>query len=316
MTVRTPLKLDAVTTDLRQMTTAEVAADVKHAAYLYGGDPSITLSVANSGGNINSMSDTRLQAGASTTDITNFDTEAETGNVSTITTTYARIIETRDTAAGDTTDTDNVRFPIYYDDTTNTIQAMSLTDFRDTFIKPAVDILTNTSDAYGKYRIHASTVFLANHTCVSTTPVFIDTRANAGAYTAAGIGETRDQPTTVTEYFLFRGNAPLNWPLDDPTSNVMFAESTGNLGAFSAANWDALLLTDTRYVARQLSGSSLHYSLGTSTAGKRGTGMTDTRLNSSTYNQRLVNVNDYRTQEFPAGSAVSQSTKYLRLLQY
>ena len=73
--------------------------------------------------------------------------------------------------------------------------------------------------------------------------------------------------------------------------------------------------SDTRYVAKALSGSTLKYILGTTTVGKRGSGMTDTKFNSSTYNQRFVNTNDYRTQEFPAGSAVSISTKYLRLIQ-
>ena len=309
MTVRTPLKLDG--SDLREMSTAEVAADVNRAAYLYGGNPSITLSVVNSGGNIFSVTDTRLQAGVSTTDITDFDTEVETGNVGTITTTYARLFETRDSAAGNTVDTNNVRFPLYYD--SGTVQAMTTNDFRDTFIKPAIDILTNTSDAYGKYRIHTSTS-LSNHTLMSNTPVFSDTRANISAYTSGGIGETRDQPTTVTNYYLFRGNSNLSSSTAG-TANVMFADTSGNLQAFSAANWDALLLTDTRYVARNLSSSTIKYSVGTSTSGKRGSGMTDTKFNSSSYNQRFVNANDYRTQEFPAGSAVSISTKYLRLLQ-
>ena len=308
MTVRTPLKLDG--SDLREMTTAEVAANVNRAAYLYGGNPSITLSVVNSGGNIFSVTDTRLQAGASTTDITNFHTAAETGNVSTITTTYTRLFETRNTVSN-TTDTNSLRFPVYYD--SGTIRAMTTNDFRDTFIKPAIDQLTNTSDAYGKYRIHTSTS-LSSHTLVSSTPVFSDTRSNPSAYTAGGIGEVRDQVGDVTNYYLFIGNSNLTSSTAG-TADIMFADTSGNLQAFSQANWDALLLTDTRYVAKSLSSSTIKYTVGTSTGGKRGSGMTDTRFNSSSYQQRFVNINDYRTQEFPAGSAVSISTKYLRLLQ-
>ena len=308
MTVRTPLKLDG--SNLKEMSSGEIAADINRAAYLYGGSPSVTLSLVSSGGNIGSITDTRLQAGASTTDATNFHTAAETGNVSTLTFTYARISEFRANVSN-TTDTNSVRFPVYWDG--SSVRAMSLTDFRDTFIKPAVDQLTNTSDAYGKYRIHNSTS-LSNHTMVGSNNVYTDTRANVGAYTAAGISETRDQSTSITSYYLFKGNANLTSNTVG-TANIMFADTNGNLQAFSQANWDALLLTDTRYVAKNLSGSLIRYNIGTSTSGKRGSGMTDTRFNSSSYNQRFVNINDYRTQEFPAGSAVSISTKYLRLLQ-
>ena len=316
MTVRLPLKLVGV--DLREMTTAEVAADVTRAVYLYGGNPSVTLSVATSGGNLPTLYDNRLMAGASTTDITNFDTAAETPNVSTRTLSWQKVTETRNTA-GNTTDTNSVRFPVYFNNSTNTIQAMSLTDFRDTFIKPAIDILTNANDGYGKYRIHTSSS-LSSHTRIDTAsgalqPVFADTRANASLFTAANIPESTDQSQTVQNYYLFRGNSNLSSSTAG-TANVLFAESSGNLRAFSTANWEALLLTDTRYVAKSLSGSSIHYTIGTSTSGKRGSGMTDTRFNSSSYNQRFVNSNDYRTQEFPAGSAVSQSTNYLRILQY
>ena len=41
--------------------------------------------------------------------------------------------------------------------------------------------------------------------------------------------------------------------------------------------------------------------------------MADTKLNSSTYATRFVNADDYRTQEFPSGSAVTQNTYYLRI---
>ena len=310
MTVRVPLKLHG--SNLKEMTAAEVAVDVNRAAYLYGGSQSIVLSLVNSGGNLanGSIADTRLQAGISTSDATNFHTAGETGNVSTITTFYTRLFETRNNVSN-TPDTNNVRFPVYYDGVN--VRAMSLTDFRDTFIKPAVDQLTNTSDAYGKYRIHSG-ISLSNHTLVSSSNVYTDTRANVGLYSAAGIAETRDQPTSVTNYYLFRGNSNLTSNTVG-TANIMFTNTSGNLQAFSQANWDALLLTDTRYVAKALSGSTLKYILGTTTVGKRGSGMTDTKFNSSSYNQRFVNTNDYRTQEFPAGSAVSISTKYLRLIQ-
>ena len=41
--------------------------------------------------------------------------------------------------------------------------------------------------------------------------------------------------------------------------------------------------------------------------------MVDTKMNGSNYQTRFVNVNDYRAQEFPGGSAVTESTSHLRI---
>ena len=72
-----------------------------------------------------------------------------------------------------------------------------------------------------------------------------------------------------------------------------------------------------RYTAvSSVDGYALSYNIGTSGLGNtRGTGMVDTKLNSSTYATLQVNTDDYRTQEFPSGSAVAQNTYYLRILK-
>ena len=67
------------------MTSAMVTAIQNRCVYMYGSDPSVTLSVVGSSGTLDSMSDTRMQAGSSTTDVTNFDTAGETPNVSQVT---------------------------------------------------------------------------------------------------------------------------------------------------------------------------------------------------------------------------------------
>ena len=44
--------------------------------------------------------------------------------------------------------------------------------------------------------------------------------------------------------------------------------------------------------------------------------MSDTRLNGSgNYQQRFVNVDDYRAQEFPDGTPTSINTYYLSILK-
>ena len=68
MTVRAPLFLDG-SNDLEEMSTAEVTSWVDYICYLYSTNPSVTLTVdTGSAGNLDAMSDTRLQAGAASTD--------------------------------------------------------------------------------------------------------------------------------------------------------------------------------------------------------------------------------------------------------
>ena len=64
-------------------------------------------------------------------------------------------------------------------------------------------------------------------------------------------------------------------------------------------------------------GYTIRYELGTSTANySKGTGIADTRLNGSgNYQQKFVNANDYRAQEFPDGSPTTINTYYLRLIK-
>ena len=90
---------------------------------------------------------------------------------------------------------------------------MSQTDFLDTFIKPAITTMVNTTatgaDQAGTYTISTGTS-LSDHTNISSTAIFLDTRANTGAYTASGLFETQDQPTTITSYYLHRRNGSNN----------------------------------------------------------------------------------------------------------
>jgi hypothetical protein len=68
-----------------------------------------------------------------------------------------------------------------------------------------------------------------------------------------------------------------------------------------------------RHSATSKTGYQIRYSLnGTGT--NRGSGMTDTRLDGAgNYQQLFVNVNDYRAQEFPNGTAQTINTYYLRI---
>jgi len=175
--VRRPLYNDG--NNLREMTSAMVTAIQNRCVYMYGSDPSVTLSVVGSSGTLDSMSDTRMQAGTDTTDATNFDTEGETPNVSQVTPIVFDKISQVNASLSAPTDTANKLYPVYYDGS-GSVQAMTATDMFDTFITQAIDSLIDGTDRDGTFRIHTATS-LSDHTLISSTPVFTDTRANAAA---------------------------------------------------------------------------------------------------------------------------------------
>ena len=109
MAVRRPLILTG-SNDLIEMTDAQIDAVKDRCRYLYGANPSVTLSQVSSGGNLGTISDTRKQAGASTTHISSFQSAP---NISTITVNYATITE----SAANTTasvDTNAIAIPLNY----------------------------------------------------------------------------------------------------------------------------------------------------------------------------------------------------------
>lgn len=307
MTVRTPLILDG-SNNLIEMTTAQINAVKDRCRYLYGTSPSVTLSRVASGGNRGSISDTRKQAGAMSTSTTSLPTEATTAEPSTVTVNRAHISESRvDTTAS--VDTNSVAFPVYQ--TSGNIRSMSLTDIYDTFIYPAIDTLTSAAGQPGTYYIHTGTS-LSGYTAVSSSIVYADTRANTGAYTAGGIGETLDQPTTITNYYLLKANN-----ISAPSmAQMLFIRNTDkNLEQYSQAEMDGWLQNCMRHAASEIVGSKISYNLnGTGT--NLGSGMADTILNGSGNHQtRYVGLDDYRAQEFPDGSAVTAATHRLRMTQ-
>jgi len=210
MATREPLIYDSSAGNPRRMTSAEITSVVNQCAYEYGQSPSVTLTVESSiaGGNISAITDTRKSAGATSTSTSAFVAEGSTEEPQTITVTYNRITSA---AASVSPDADGGRlWPVYLTSGGN-IQAMSQADVNDTFLHPAIDKLVaafdgNQAEVNGTYTVGTSTS-LSNCTLVSSNPIFIDTRADASAYTDSGIPETADQPTTITQYYLFQIDA-------------------------------------------------------------------------------------------------------------
>jgi len=310
MAVRAPLKNNSG--NLQEMSTTEVNEIVDQIVYQYSLNPSVSLSVVSSGGSLDSITDTRLQAGGQSASASAFPSEATTEEPSVVTVNYDKISETRATITP-TADT-GTTWPVYYTSGGN-IQAMSLTDIKDTFLHPAIDLLASgslTTQQAGTYHINANTsVTGSTEVSGSNTAVFVDTRANTGAYTAGSIPETRDQPTNITSYYLHKITGS-----DTSYTLPMSIDGSNNLQEYPEATFESLIQEWIRYTAvSSTDGYSLSYNIGTSGSGNtRGSGIADTRLNGSgNYQTRFVNTDDYRAQEFPNGTATTIATYFLRI---
>jgi len=310
MAVRSPLYYNSG--NLQEMTSTMVNEVIDQIVYQYSLNPSVVLSVVGTGGNLDAITDTRLQAGASSSSVSAFPSEATTAEPSVVTVTYDKISETRATITP-TSDTGKT-WPVYYT-SGGAIQSMNLQDVKDTFLHPAIDLLqtgTTTTQQAGTYHINTATsVAGSNEVSGSNTAVFSNTEANTALYTAGGIGETLDQPQTLTNFYLQQVTGS-----DTSYTLPLLLDASNNLQIYPEATFESLVQEWIRYTAvSSTDGYSLSYNIGTSGSGNiRGTGMADTRLNGSgNYQTRFVNTDDYRAQEFPNGTSTTINTYYLRI---
>ena len=311
MAVRSPLKNDSG--NVKEMTSAEVDQIVDQIVYQYSLNPSVSLSVVSSGGSLGTITDTRLQAGAMSQTNSSFPSEGTTAEPSIVTVNYDKVSQT--IASVSPTADSGKTWPAFYN-ASGHIQAMDLDDVKDTFLHPAINLLTSASigtQQAGTYHI-STTSSVSGSTLVSATPVFLDTRADTSAYSNAGLenasGEALDQPTTITSYYLQR--------IDGSNTSYLkpfYINAGNNLQEFATGTFESLVQGWIRRTAADSSdGFKLDYNLGVSGTGEiRGSGMGDTRLNGTgNYQTRQVS-DDYRAQEFPDGTPTNINTYYLRI---
>ena len=323
MAVRRPLYNNSG--NIQEMTDAMID-DIKTFCifkYQTSGAVNLTVDSSNSG-NLSSITDSRLQAGAASTSASAFPNEATTAEPSVVNVTWNRITQQVSSVHNTLTADDGKRYPVYFD-SQNNIQAMNAQDMKDTFIHPAFDIIFSTdttTNQAGTYYISTSTTLGTNTNrsiLVSTNPVYTDTRADTSAYTAGGIGETLDQPTNVTNYYLHKNDFASN-PVPSMTL-PLYIRGDNDLQVYPTTGFptfDQLIENFMGHTATSSTdGYTLRYDIGTSSANySKGTGIADTRLNGSgNYQTRFVNADDYRAQEFPDGSPTTINTYYLRLIK-
>jgi hypothetical protein len=267
--------------------------------------------------------------------VTNYDTAAETPNVFKVTDNYNNVRVVYDAVTLPTGDTNNTQYPLYLyspagpvgDDWVDAgFRAMSVQDFVDTFVLPVLDSFGGggqTLQKSGTYYMTTSAA-PANATIIGTAA--LNQQANPASYAAASIPETPTQNNTVTTYRIAKVDYPSTasdlWegaaaPLlyDLP---LYFDAGTESIKQHTPATWAALLNPFLRfYLGGGSSAHTISYNIDGSDGVTSGTIYTDTGITTagSTYNTRFVNTNDYRTQEFPTGTAVVQSTKAFKVHQ-
>jgi len=313
MTARNPLYYDESSDALIEMSSSQLLEWQRAAIQQYAANPSVVITVGS--GNIGTtLSDTRFKSSGATQQASSF---ATAGSLQTVTTNFNKIVQTvtNPSVLSDT----GKSFPVYYDGS-GSIQAMSLADFLDTFIKPAIVLMTASSEANagdfgGTFAISTSSSAASGFTNVSSTAVFIDTRANTGSFSSGqigGSGSTQDHSSTVNSFFMNKDNGDAI----TPSQNLLYIDSNNDLREYATSGDDATDILDVlEQFIRDLaasddsaSGHNIRYNINGS-GNTRGTSMTDTKLNGSgSQTNRFVGGNDYRSQRFPNGSATTIST--------
>lgn len=320
----TRIPLYEVSGNLREMSTAMVDSIVDQVVYQYSLNPSVALSVISSGGNLGTITDTRIKSGTAASQagdgtsgddgLAEYPPESATGEPQTVTVSYSRINQTVATVSP-TADTGKT-WPSYYNEI-GQIQAMNLQDVKDTFLHPAIDLLTaatTTTQQAGTYFISSATS-VSGATRISSTPVFTDTKANTGGYSASNIGiqgTTQDVFTTVANYYLYRVNGSAS-----SFTLPYYIDGSNHIHQYTSTTFNSLVQGWIRYTAASSTdGYKITYSLGSSGSGSvRGSGMANSVLTGVTGERNFLKVdaNDYRAQEFPNGTLSTTNTYYLRI---
>ena len=329
MAVRRPVYLFAdpngipVTSDFYEYSDAYMEDVLTFASYVHAQDPAVKLECNTANGTQmpnQNFTDTYYIAGASTTRVDRFSTEAETPNVSMSTDVYNRIRVIDNQGTLPTSDTNNLEYPLYLTaQSPRQLRAMTRQDFIDTFVTPALPMWggVNANEQGGTYFLTTS-ASPANATIIGTVPAAINSVANLSAYSSGGIGEAVKQTTDIN-YWLAKVDYPATeFDPIEASLPLYFDAGTETIKAHTLASWTALLGPFLRYY---LGGGdpNVEISYNINGAGTtQGAIFTDSRRTptGTGYTTRFVNANDYRTQEFPTGteSTVAGTEKRLKIV--
>ena len=126
-------------------------------------------------------------------------------------------------------------------------------------------------------------------------------------------GEALDQPTTVTNYYLYK----INGSSSSVSLPLYIRQADNDLQSYSDANFKLYLQQWMKKTAAE-SGDGFKIAYSYTTGTNRGSGMADTIL-SGTGDYKTFQytadggIDDYRAQEFPSGSPTTSNTYFLKI---
>lgn len=299
MAFRRPLKLNG--SNLQEMSDTDIDNIRTRAAQLYSSAPSVRINYTSSGGNMGTFYDSRKTAGAHKTSATSYPSESTTPEPGTVTVSYSRMNQ-----VADNTSYPGISggMPCYYDSSGN-IREMTWDDFNDTFGSGTRSKIKANSSYNG--HVLSTSTSVSGYNRVGSNPVYVNTIANVAAYTGSGIPETLDQPKNSGVYYLHRRNSS---SVSYTSINNPIVLNSSNLRQANGSTFDSFLKTWAKHYISEV--NPLRYNVNGS--GTSISTFTDTILNGSGNRQtRFVNANDYRAQEFPNGSAVTNRTYTLKI---
>lgn len=335
MAVRSPLFLSDAsgTNQIAEGDSTYMTALHEFAGYAFAQNPNPSLEVQGANGSAISgqpFVDTFYVAGAYSTRVDRFATEAETANIVLTTENYSRIRQVTAAISAPSGDANNHEYPLYLyndqggdEDLDTHLRAMTITDFYDTFVAPVLTQFGGggqTAAKGGTYFLTTSTT-PSNASLVSTTPVAVNKVSDTAAYTASGIPEAVEQ-TIDTNYYLAKVDYPATaYPEVYDQLPLYWDFANNRINAHTPTTWANLMNKFLRYYLSSNAGGSyqLSYNVDGSDGVLNGVLYTDERRTpdgsaggGGNYQQLYVGVDDYRTQEFPTGTTTvvqSQSFK-------
>jgi hypothetical protein len=226
----------------------------------YALDPSVILTVTPGTGNLNTLQDTRLQAGSALINTDFFPPENTTPEPSIVTVNYRNVTQTYDNLSKYLSEYSERKL-LYYDNNTTSVRTFSTADLVDTFLNPVLNGMLSTnidSTVSGGTYYLSFTRFLSEDTLISSTPVHLDTRADPSAYNAASIPTPLDSPVDNLGSYLYRIDPPPSQTFPIP----IYVKSDGNLRSFAREDFEI----DIRHIIRNYIADNIEYELDLSTS--------------------------------------------------
>lgn len=338
------LRIPLLTQDdeaIKEWALADQTQIFKRIAYCYANNPSVSLDIVSSNGNISPvMQDTRYQSGAASQNtsgawpaVTTYPSEATTAEPVKIAVDFDKVSQTRTDPGinwGKTSYPGSFESwpiggpkPVYFEGRdpltgAHRIREMSFQDVLDTFITPvAANIEQGTTSTLsgGAYFISTSSSIT---NCTNLGIAFVDTKANVAAYTASQIGTAGTYQTHAVNaaiYRLFKNNGVeetyrLPLVVDYRPNGVNFPAGLREMTQTEFQNLFCPLIRQQIYNG---TGNTLNYNFDGSGYSK-GSAISDTVLTNVTgnYQTYAATTNDYRAQEFPNGSLSTANTWQLK----